>query len=231
MRKAEIAKNLSAIKKEIKGAHLVAVTKYSPVEDVIAAYEAHHYDFGENRVADLAEKAKVLEVQGLTKVKWHMIGHLQTNKVRDLLKVPHLYAIHSVDSIRLLEELLKREGDFEGPELKIFFQVNTSQEDEKTGFESAEDLHSAINLLLGRGPSKFKFSGLMTMGTIRTDLFEVEAQRCFKDLASIARSLEDKYGLTTKLLLSMGMSQDYKIALAEGSDYIRVGSAIFKSHS
>jgi len=231
VRKAEIAKNLSAIKKEIKGAHLVAVTKYSPVEDVIAAYLAHHYDFGENRVADLAEKAKVLEEQGLTKVKWHMIGHLQTNKVRDLLKVPHLYAIHSVDSIRVLEELLKREGDFEGRELKLFFQVNTSQEEEKTGFESAEDLHRAIDLLLGRGPSKFKFSGLMTMGTIRTDLFEEEAQRCFSDLASIARSLEDKYGLTTKLQLSMGMSQDYKIALAEGSDYIRVGSAIFKSHS
>lgn len=229
MRNAEIAKNLSAIKKEIKGAQLVAVTKYSPVEDIVAAYEAHHYDFGENRVQDLAEKARFFEEQGLTKVKWHMIGHLQTNKVRDLLKIPHLYAIHSVDSIRLMEELLKRENDFHGPELKLFFQVNTSREEEKSGFESSEDLHMAINLLQGRGPSKFKFYGLMTMGTIRTDAFETEAARCFKDLASIARSLEDKYHLKSKLKLSMGMSQDYKIALAEGSDFIRVGSAIFKS--
>lgn len=231
MGKAEIAKNLSAIKKEMKGAHLVAVTKYSPVEDVITAYEAHHYDFGENRVQDLADKAEIFEEKELTKVKWHFIGHLQTNKVRDLLKIPHLYAIHSVDSIRLLEELLKRESDFPGSELKLFFQVNTSHEEEKSGFESAEELHMAINLLLGKGYSKFKLYGLMTMGTIRTEKFEAEAERCFKDLATIARSVEDKYSLKAKLKLSMGMSQDYKLALAHGSDYVRVGSAIFKSHS
>lgn len=231
MRKAEIAKNLSVIKKEIKGSHLVAVTKYSPVEDVIAAYESHHYDFGENRVQDLAEKAKVFEEQNLSKVKWHFIGHLQTNKVRELLKIPHLYAIHSVDSLRLLEELLKRENDLTGAECKLFFQVNTSHEEEKTGFASAEELHMAIQLLLGRGHSKFKFYGLMTMGTIRTEEFEVEAKRCFKDLVTIAHSVEDKFHLKTKLKLSMGMSQDFKIALAEGSDYIRVGSAIFKSHT
>lgn len=231
MSKTEIAKNLSAIKKEMKGAHLVAVTKYSPVEDVIAAYEAHHYDFGENRVQDLAEKARVFEEHQFSKVRWHFIGHLQSNKVRDLLRIPHLYAIHSVDSLRLVEELLKRESDFQGAELKLFFQVNTSREEEKSGFESAEELHMAINLLLGRGHSKFKLYGLMTMGTIRTDQFEAEASRCFKDLATIARSVEEKFHLKTKLKLSMGMSQDYKIALAEGSDYIRVGSAIFKSHS
>jgi len=231
MRSTEIAKNLSVIKKDIKGAHLVAVTKYSPVEDVIAAYEAHQYDFGENRVQDLADKAKIFEEKALTKVKWHMIGHLQTNKVRDLLKIPNLYAIHSVDSLRLLEELLKRENDFHGTELKLFFQVNTSHEDEKSGFESSDELAMAIQLLQGRGPSKLKFYGLMTMGTIRTEHFETEAARCFKDLATIARSVEDKFQLKTKLKLSMGMSQDYKIALSEGSDYIRVGSAIFKSHS
>jgi uncharacterized pyridoxal phosphate-containing UPF0001 family protein len=126
--KTQIAKNLSALKKEIKGAHLVAVTKYSPVEDLMIAYEAHQYDFGENRVQDLQEKAAVFHEKELNKVKWHFIGHLQTNKVRDLLKIPHLYAIHSVDSLRLLEELIKRESDFIGPELKLFFQVNTSHE-------------------------------------------------------------------------------------------------------
>lgn len=230
MNKTEIAKNLSTIKKEIKGAQLVAVTKYSPVEDIIAAYEAHHYDFGENRVQDLAEKARVFEEKGLNKVKWHMIGHLQTNKVRDLLKIPHLYAIHSIDSVRLLEELLKREHDFTGPELKLFFQVNTSHEEEKSGFESSEELHMALELLLNRGPSKLKLHGLMTMGTIRTEQFQDEAARCFKDLVSIAASVEEKFHLKQKLKLSMGMSQDYKIALEHGSDYIRVGSAIFKAH-
>src|SRR5437868_6274082 len=80
MNKTQIAKNLSALKKEIKGAHLVAVTKYSPVEDLINAYEAHQYDFGENRVQDLQEKAAVFHEKELSKVKWHFIGHLQTNK-------------------------------------------------------------------------------------------------------------------------------------------------------
>lgn len=228
VKKTEIAKNLSAIKKEIKGAHLVAVTKYSPVEDIIAAYEARHYDFGENRVQDLSEKAKVFQEKGLSKVKWHFIGHLQSNKVRDLLKIPNLYAIHSVDSIKLLEELIKREDDFVGSELKLFFQVNTSREEEKSGFESSEELNLAIALLLSRGHTKLKFYGLMTMGTIRTDDFEAEAKRCFKDLNSIARGIEKTYSLKTPLKLSMGMSQDYKFALEAGADYIRVGSAIFK---
>lgn len=228
MKKNEIAKNLSLIKKEIKKTHLVAVTKYSPVEDIILAYEANHYDFGENRVQDLIEKAETFNEQQRTSVRWHFIGHLQSNKVRDLLKVPNLYAIHSVDSLRLLEELLKRESDFKGTELKIFFQVNTSHEEEKSGFESAEELDRAIQLLLGRSPTKFKFYGLMTMGTIRTTDFEKEASRCFRDLVNIAQNIEKTYRLKNKLKLSMGMSQDYKLALEAGTDFIRVGSAIFK---
>lgn len=228
MKKTEIAKNLSLIKKEIKSTQLVAVTKYSPVEDVILAYQAHQYDFGENRVQDLADKAQLFKEQELTKVRWHFIGHLQTNKVRELFKIPNLYAIHSVDSLRLLEELIKRESDLIVPELKLFFQINTSHETEKSGFETAEELNSAIELLTSRASSKLKLYGLMTMGTIRTSEFEVEAMRCFRDLNSIARNLENTYSLKEKLKLSMGMSQDYKIAILEGSDFIRVGSAIFK---
>jgi uncharacterized pyridoxal phosphate-containing UPF0001 family protein len=129
-----------------------------------------------------------------------------------------------------LEELIKRESDFSGTELKIFFQVNTSHETEKSGFETAEELNTAIDLLMGRGNSKLKFYGLMTMGTIRTTEFETEAMRCFRDLNLIARNLEKSYGLKDPLKLSMGMSQDYKLAIEAGSDFIRVGSAIFKSH-
>lgn len=228
MKKTEIAKNLSLIKKEIKSTQLVAVTKYSPVEDVILAYQAQQYDFGENRVQDLADKAQIFKEQELTKVRWHFIGHLQTNKVRELFKIPNLYAIHSVDSLRLLEELIKRESDLIVPELKLFFQINTSHETEKSGFETAEELNSAIELLTSRASSKLKLYGLMTMGTIRTSEFEVEAMRCFRDLNLIARNLENTYSLKEKLKLSMGMSQDYKIAILAGSDFIRVGSAIFK---
>ncbi len=231
MKKTEIAKNLVAIKKQIKNANLVAVTKYSPIEDLVAAYAANQFDFGENRVADLKEKADYFFANNLKKVKWHFIGHLQTNKVRDLLKIPNLYAIHSIDSLKLLEEIIKREQDFVGTELKIFFQVNTSHEEEKSGFESAEELNLALDFLLSRSSSsKLKFQGLMTMGTIRTDDFASEASRCFKDLAAIALGIERARNLKFKVELSMGMSQDYKIALECGSDYIRVGSAIFTAN-
>lgn len=228
MTKSEIAKKLTALKKELKSSSLIAVTKYSPLEEVVLAYEAHQYDFGENRVADLALKAGDFLNAERSKVRWHLIGHLQSNKVQTLFKIPNLYAIHSVDSIHLLEELIKHESALVVPEVKFFFQVNTSHEVEKSGFESKEELNRAVELIMKRPSSKLKFYGLMTMGTIRTAEFEVSAQRCFKDLASIAHQLEVSFGLKNKLKLSMGMSQDYKIALSCGSDFIRIGSALFK---
>lgn len=232
MKKSEIAKNLSVIKKEINSATvvptLVAVTKYSPIEDVVSAYQSNHYDFGENRVADLKEKADYFNLHEYKKVRWHFIGHLQTNKVKDLFKITNLYSIHSVDSLKLLEELIKREDELTSSEVKLFFQVNTSHEEEKTGFDSFEELNLAISLLLNKPHTKLKLHGLMTMGTIRTDHFETEATRCFNDLKNVASNIEKTHGLKTKLKLSMGMSQDYKLAIAANSDYIRVGSAIFK---
>lgn len=229
MKKNPIAKNISIIKKEISPAELIAVTKYSGVSEIVIAYDAHQYDFGENRVSDLLEKAHDEKLLDQKKIRWHFIGHLQTNKVKDLLKCPHLYAIHSVDSLRLLEELLKREGDFRGDELKLFFQVNTSHENEKSGFETSDDLKIAIDLLLSRPNSKFKVAGLMTMGPIRTEDFEAAAAKSFKDLKAIALKMETRCNLKSPLKLSMGMSQDYKIAVIEGSHYVRIGSAIFKT--
>lgn len=229
MKKAKITKNLNQIKKELKNAQLVAVSKYSPFEDVVLAYEANQFDFGENKVQELIDKAQLAQGLGLNKIRWHFIGHLQTNKVKDLIKIPNLFAIHSVDSIRLLEELMKREADLQVPELKLFFQVNTSHELEKSGFDSPEELKQALDLLMAKPSSKLKFFGLMTMGTIRTTDFEVEASRCFRDLALIAQNLESLYQLKDKLHLSMGMSQDYKLAIEAGSDYVRIGSAIFKT--
>ena len=223
----KIKQNISALKTECRGAHLVAVTKYSPIEDVILAYEAGMQDFGENRTSDLLEKANSFVEKKLDKVRWHFIGHLQTNKVRELVKIPNLYSVHSVDSLRLLEELFKREQEFKGSELKIFFQVKTSDEAEKSGFESWEELCSAVELIQQKKESKLKLHGLMTMGSIRTENFEESARKCFQELNRIKGALIDKYHLSD-LKLSMGMSQDYKIALEEGADYIRVGSLIFK---
>lgn len=226
MQKSEIETNLKKLKSELKKTELVAVSKYSPIEDVELAYNAGQLDFGENRVPDLKDKSDYFEQKKLNKVRWHFIGHLQSNKVRDLFKTPNLWAIHSVDSLRLLEELLKRESDFKGPELKLFFQVNTSHEEEKTGFESMNELQKAIEFIQSRKESKLKLYGLMTMGAIRTNDVKASALKSFKELKDIRNKLRESQGLNLKL--SMGMSGDYEIALQEEADYVRVGSLIFK---
>ncbi len=225
--KARITKNISDLKSETKGAQLVAVTKYSSLEEVVIAYHAGVHDLGENRTSDLIEKSQSFVQSGLNEVRWHFIGHLQSNKVRELLRTPNLYAIHSVDSLRLLEELYRRENDFKDHNLKIFLQVKTSGEEEKSGFESTEELFEAVALMLSKKDSKLKLFGLMTMGAIRTDNFEVDARKCFQTLKFIRQKLHDRFHLKD-LKLSMGMSQDYQIALSEGADFIRVGSKIFK---
>lgn len=222
-----IAKNVRELKTECKQAILVAVTKYSPIEDVLMAFEAGVLDLGENRTSDLLEKSQTFLEKKIDSVRWHFIGHLQSNKVKELYKVPNLWAVHSVDSLRLLEEMYKREGEFKGRELKIFLQVKTSSEAEKSGFESLEELSEAVMLMKSKKDSKLKLHGLMTMGTIRTENFEEDAKKSFQALKSVRKSLCDKYQLS-ELKLSMGMSQDYKIAIEEGADYIRVGSLIFK---
>ncbi len=226
MNKNQLEEKLRLLKAELSSVSLVAVSKYSSVEDVALAYECGQLDFGENRVQDLKPKAEFFEKEKLSKVRWHFIGHLQSNKAKDVLKIPNLWAIHSVDSLHLLEELVKREDDFRGDSLKIFFQVNTSHEDEKSGFSSREELEKALSFLLLRKSSKLKVWGLMTMGAIRTDDVRASAIKSFRELKSIKKELDAKYSLDLKL--SMGMSGDYQEAIQEGADYIRVGSLIFK---
>jgi pyridoxal phosphate enzyme (YggS family) len=158
-------------------------------------------------------------------VRWHFIGHLQTNKVKDLMCIPNLYAIHSVDSLKLVQELVKYKDSFKGIELNIFLQVNTSLETEKSGFKTMEELEEAVQLVL-HTDTPFKMKGLMTMGTLRTENFEIEARRCFQELIKIKKTLQEKYTLVD-LKLSMGMSQDYKIAHELEADYVRLGSSLF----
>jgi pyridoxal phosphate enzyme (YggS family) len=228
MNEKALKDTLRQLKTELSSATLVAVSKYSPVEDVAQAYAAEQFDFGENRVPDLKTKADYFVENKLDNVRWHFIGNLQTNKVKELMKIPNLWAIHSVDSLHLLQELLKREGEFQGSELKIFFQVKTSHEEEKSGFESMEELQVALELLLSRKNSKLKVYGLMTMGAVRTTDIRGAAVKSFQELKMIREKLLKQYKIPT-LKLSMGMSGDYKEALQEGADFIRVGSLIFKS--
>lgn len=227
IKKEELEARLNTIKNDLNGAVLVAVSKYSPVEDVALAYSLGQMDFGENRVTDLAAKAGSFQFNQRQNVRWHFIGTLQTNKVKELMKIPNLWAIHSVSSKKLLEEILRREGEFHGPELNLFFQLNTSKEEEKSGFDTVEEIAEAIELLQAKKKSNLVCYGLMTMGSIREENFEEAAKKSFSELKAAREYLAEKLKLPN-LKLSMGMSQDYKIALEEGADFIRVGSMIFK---
>lgn len=219
--------NLKTIKAQLKTAHLVAVSKYSPREDVESAYHLGQLDFGENRLSDLQEKADYFTTQNLLNVRWHFIGNLQTNKVKELFKVPHLFAIHSVSSLKILEEIYKRIDSFEGLDLKIFIQINTSHEDEKSGLETKSEIKEVFDYIKNHPHPKIKLFGLMTMGSIRSLDFQKSAHQSFFELQELKNQLEKDYNLSP-LELSMGMSQDYLIALEYEASFIRIGSAIFK---
>jgi pyridoxal phosphate enzyme (YggS family) len=206
---------------------LIAVSKKYPIEDIIYAYESGQRDFGENRVDELIEKSNQAIIHGLDDIKWHFIGNLQTNKVSKLLAVPKLVSIHSVDSNRLLDEIIKLKNNVNNS-LDIFLQVNTSDEVEKSGFKEWDDLAMAANHLLENGGEFFNFKGLMTMSRLRTENFEVDAGKCFKQLRLIKDSLEKDFDIK-HLKLSMGMTSDYKIAMKEGTHFIRIGSKIFEA--
>lgn len=209
---------------------LVAVTKKQPIEDIIAAYETGHRDFGENRVDELHEKASELESKGYKGIKWHFIGNIQSKKINRLLSTPGLSFIHSIDTYETLQKLVDRKENFQGRSLKLFLQVNTSNEKEKGGFLDWDDLAKAVNLLIKEKNSAFHFEGLMTMSKLRTNNFEEDALKCFKHLKKIKDSLIKDFDLHD-LKLSMGMSSDYELALQVGTDFVRIGSALFAPYA
>lgn len=214
---------LAALKTELKGqAQLLIVTKHRTPEEIQAYYDLGHRDFGENRVQELAEKAQLLKDR-CPEMRWHMIGGLQSNKINQLFAVPGLVAIHSVHNEELLQKLLRAQNRLTSP-LEVFLQVKTSDEEEKSGFESFEDLLKAARSF--QGSKQLRLTGLMTMGKIRTDDFATDARACFKRLNAIKAQLEKTLGC--KLVTSMGMSQDYRIALEEGSHWIRLGTTMFE---
>lgn len=213
---------LNSITSELNGSNLLIVSKTRSLEEIKVYYELGHRDFGENRVQELSEKAEALKSE-CPEIRWHMIGHLQTNKINALFSVPNLFAIHSVDDRECVEKLIKAE-DRLSHDVLIFLQFNTSHEAEKSGFETYTDLVASAELLVKS--KHLKLSGLMTMGTLRTEDFEAEAGRCFQDLCVEKEKLQTELGISLKT--SMGMSQDYKIALREKSDWIRLGTMMFE---
>jgi len=222
MKRSEaLASNLSALQSELKGTttRLLVVSKTQSSEDIRSLYEAGQRDFGENRVQELEEKDAALSDLG--ELRWHLIGHLQSNKISKLNKIARLASIHSVDDADLMNKLI---AGLKLPRpVGLFLQVNTSGEDEKSGFEDELALSEALKKLSSVSSPAY-LQGLMTMGTIRTEDVIGEAHRCFKAL----KDLRDR--LCPKGELSMGMSGDYLIARDYASDWVRVGSKMFKVH-
>ncbi len=230
-----IVPRLNAIKAECARhrATLIAVSKTRPLEEVRVAHAAGHRDFGENRVDELLDKAHAASEAGLAGLRWHFLGRLQSNKIKKLFRVPHLAAIHSVDRLDLLEKLYVCSSVLARP-VDYFLQINTSGEREKAGLPLLQDgreVWEAIADLAKRmGNSPLRLHGLMAMSKLRTPNFEEDARACFEALGEQRRLLRENFDFPD-LKLSMGMSSDYLLALATGSDYIRVGRAIFQNNN
>lgn len=195
---------------------LVAVSKTKPVELLQAALDAGQVDLGENRVQEMNAKAEHFNGQP---VRWHHIGHLQTNKVKQAIRHAHL--IHAVDSDRLLAEIDKRSLNA-GIQSRVLLQLHIAQEAQKHGMTEAE-LDATLNALVGTPLGNTEICGLMGMATFTDDTEQVRCE--FKSL----RTLYDRYNPGHWDTCSMGMSGDWRIAVDEGSTLVRVGSAIFGS--
>ena len=222
-RKAYLATKLTEIKSKLRPETLlVVVSKTRPLNDIKMYYDLGHRDFGENRVQELYEKSELLKKK-CPDIRWHMIGHLQSNKINQLFTIENLFAIHSVHDQALLDKLMKAENRLSHV-VQIYLQYNTSKEEEKSGFETYTELKSAAESAIRS--RRLNLHGLMTMGTIRTENFERDAGNCFQELQVEKAKLEAEFNI--KLKTSMGMSQDYEIALREGSDCIRLGTMMFQ---
>ena len=198
---------------------LVCVSKFHSVEAIREAYDAGERHFGESRVQELKQKIPLLPAD----IHWHFIGHLQTNKVRDLLKL-RPYLIHSVDSERLLEAI-NAEAIKQGIVQNILLELHVAKEETKTGLSKTQ-----VRLILDHSATVWRglrILGLMAMATNTDD--ETEIRRCFNLTAGLASDLysANETVFQAKPILSMGMSEDYRIAIECGSNMVRIGSAIF----
>ena len=193
----------------------VAVSKTKPIEDIERIYNLGHKDFGENKAQELIGKHQKLPKD----IRWHMIGHLQTNKVKKV--VPISYLIHSVDSLKLIKTIDKESKKL-NKVTSCLLQINISGEDSKYGL-SAENLKSLVNNNLTNDYRNIQFKGLMGMASFSNDTDLIKRE--FENLKQLFEEFKEE--INDFSILSMGMSNDYRIALEEGSNMIRIGSKIF----
>lgn len=200
------------------GVKLVAVSKFHPIESILEAYNEGQRIFGESRANELISKAKILPKD----IQWHFIGHLQTNKVRSIL--PYTTLIHSVDSERLIT-LIDQEAKRIDQITNILLQVHVAQEDTKYGFLPDELTTLARSGTL-ENKKNIRICGIMGMAT-NTD----DQERIKSDFIAIKETFDQVKTLLVKntdfCILSMGMSDDYPLAIKHGSNMVRIGSSIF----
>jgi len=209
-----ICKNIKQIEQEIGNTQLVVVSKYRSLPELQEVYDGGHRHYGENRVQELTTKYENLPKD----IHWHLIGHLQSNKVKYI--APFIYLIHSIDSLKLLKEVDKEARKHQRV-ISFLFQMHIAQEETKFGLSKTE----LDEILLD--PEYINLThvackGLMGMASNTEDNDQVKKE--FEYLNSVYTELKDKHHYDT---LSMGMSGDYLTAIAEGSNLIRVGSKIF----
>jgi len=215
-----IAENIGLLKKEIpEHVKLVVVTKTITPDIIKDAYDAGQRAFGENRVQELLAKYTELP----SDIEWHLIGHLQTNKVKFV--VPFIHLIHSVDSLKLLAEINKEAGKINRT-TDCLLQIHIAQEETKFGL-SCEEAWSILNSNEFKEFRNVRITGLMGMTTFTENTKQIEHE--FALLTTYFKEIKDKWFSSHYYFreLSMGMSGDYKLALAAGSTIIRIGSLIF----
>jgi PLP dependent protein len=213
--KMNISENITTLKSQLPNTvTLVAVSKTKPISELMQAYDAGQRIFGENKIQEMEVKWKQMP----NDVEWHMIGHVQRNKVKYM--APFVHLIHAVDSIKLLREINK-EAKKNQRVIHCLLQIKIAEEDSKYGM----DEQSASNLLASEevmGFENIKIMGLMGMATFTDN--ETQLTQEFKKLKIFFDACQKKYPFN---ILSMGMSSDYQLAIRQGSTMVRIGSAIF----
>ena len=196
--------------------HRVIVTKTISPEEILEAYETGERDFGENRVQEWREKKDVLPRD----IRWHLIGHLQTNKVKHV--IGPIALIHSLDRLELADEIEKQARSKGIAEVPCLIQVNMSGEESKFGLDPARVADFVRQMPLR---SSIRIRGLMSIGPLTED--EGKIRECFRKTRELREYLKKKFSQYDWDVLSMGMSADYRIAIEEGSNMLRIGSLVF----
>lgn len=215
-----IAENLDTIKSQLPShVTLVAVSKTKPVADLMEAYDADQRIFGENKIQEMTDKWEVMPKD----IEWHMIGHVQTNKVKYM--APYVSLIHGVDSLKLLQEINKQAAK-NNRVIDCLLQVYIAEEESKFGLDEQE-LDEILNEIQQNKENykNIRIVGLMGMATFTENQNQIEKE--FKRLKTIF----DKFTIHNSqfTILSMGMSGDYQLAISCGSTMVRIGSSIFGS--